>query len=189
MILYLRYSIFLCGGRYDFEVAAPDIKKFMNIQDNKTLKASFNNLYDNGYLLMRVGQLKPNKPIYIKLHQEKFDISKRTKGESFTQLPTNVLFAIKDGKITAKEARILYYIKSYIIDKEYCFTSQLTMGHDLDMTEKTVAKHIKLLKQKKLLNVEKHKLGTEYKYDDNDKIVFTKYNNHYTLRMENVYNL
>ncbi|NGM81306.1 hypothetical protein G5B47_02640 [Paenibacillus sp. 7124] len=155
------------------------------------MKASLQNLYALNYIIEPVSKLEPNKPFLISLNKEKFDIENRKEGEFFAQLPINVMFGIKDGKLTRQEARLLYYIKSYInatdSRKQFCFTRiDKKMSTELNMGKNTIPKYTQMLVDKKLISINKHNLGTSYQYDEDGKLIFTKYNNHYFLNYENI---
>ena len=186
-ILYLKLVTWKCGERYTFEAANQDIKQYTRIADNKTIKKSLKNLYVHNYLLEQIEELKQNKPIRFVLNPQKFDTKNRVPDQKFTQLPAMILYALKDGKLNRKEVRLLYYLASYINlqspAKQFCFTSIDRMSKELNMSENTIIKHYKMLEKKKLIKIEKHKL--DYGYEEDGTLIWSRYNNHYSLIYEN----
>ncbi|ODA08154.1 hypothetical protein A7312_08995 [Paenibacillus polymyxa] len=188
LILYLKYMVWKSGDKYEFMVSVSDMKMYLSVSDNRTIKSSFQNLYESEYLLNAIEEIKPNKPIMLTLNEYKFNTEIRSEKEFYTSLPINVLYGIKDGKLDRKEARLLYYIKSYINysdpNKRYCYTGiEKTMKTELNMSSNTIPKYTKKLVDKKLIEIEKHNLSTSYQYDEEGNLIFTKYNNHYYINM------
>jgi hypothetical protein len=180
--------------KYKFEVVLSDMKNYVQIMDNKTLKKSFNNLYAFNYLLSEISELKPNSPSIFILNKSMFDTENRKEGEYYTALPVNVLNAIRDRKIDRKEARILYYIKSYInytdFKKNYCYTGiEKTMIKELKMGKNTIPSYTESLKKKKLIHIERNFLKTDFQYTEEGKLIRSKYNNHYYLNYDAIQNL
>jgi predicted transcriptional regulator len=194
IILYLKYMTWKTGGKYRFEVLLSELKSFLNVADNKSLKPIYTSLYNNEYIIEPMKPLKPNTPILFVLNKNKFNTDDLSGDEFFTHLPISILFGLKDGKIDKKEVRILYYLKSYInytdSKKHFCYTGiEKTMTRELNMSEKTIPKYTKSLVDKKLINIERHVFKTEYQYDENGKLLFNKFNNHYYINYENIVDL
>lgn len=174
---------------YSFYISSEDIKRYTCLSD-KQLNKSFENLYLLKYISKAVGKRSPNKPIYVELNERKFNTDEREDGEFFTCLPLKVLFLLKEGLLSTREVRFLYYIQSYINNSKtnrlFCFAGIDTkMIYELDMTKPTIIKVHKSLSQKKLLKIEKHKLATSWQYDRDGNLLYTRYNNHYYIRWEN----
>ncbi|MDP9675196.1 putative transcriptional regulator [Paenibacillus jamilae] len=191
LILYLKYLTWRSGNRYEFDVSLSELKQFLNIQDNKTLKSSFNNIFREEYIIREIKKILPNSPIRFFLNQKKFDTDSKLDEKFFTYLPINILYGMKDRKLDRKEVRILYYIKSYINysdpKKEYCFTGiEKTMVKELNMGKNTIPKYTDMLVKKNLIRIEKNKLETSYQYDEEGNLIFTRYNNHYYLDFNNI---
>ncbi len=191
LVLYLKYLYWKTGNKSEFEAFASDIKDFLCISDNKTLKSIFIELYNLKYLTRQIEELKQNKPLLITLNKEKFlTDSNKEETEYFAQLPINILYGMRDRKLDRKEVRILYYLKSYINyytdnKKMYCYPGiETTMTKELNMSKNTIPKYTKLLEGKGLISIEKNVLHTSYQYDDEGKLLFNRYNNHYYLNYE-----
>jgi hypothetical protein len=95
--------------------------------------------------------------------------------------------------IQANGIRLLCYYESNINRSDrnkpgshFCFTSIDTISQETGLSRKTIIKYNLILERAKLLDIDKHKLGTDYRYDDKDGIIFNKYNNHYFVRLENI---
>lgn len=176
-----------------------DHKAFMYylfFKDNETFKKNLIGLFVKGVIeselydkenqkikLPRKGglQLTINKLIIPAFNKER---------GYFTQIPYYVLNREIIEAVGYVGVRLMYYYKSYINEREplkqFCFVAETTTAEDLNITEKTVIKYNKFLKVKKFIKIEKHKLENSETYDENGKLLFEKYNNHYFLRLENV---
>ncbi|MEJ3719144.1 hypothetical protein WGM54_14075 [Paenibacillus polymyxa] len=189
-VLYLKYLYWKTGSKFEFEVFTTEVKDYLCISDNKTIKTIFKELYNLRYLLKEVEELKQNKPILLTLNKDKFLTStSKEETEYFTQLPINVLYAMRDRKLDRKEVRILYYLKSYTnhtnSKKMYCYPGiETTMTRELNMSKNTIPKYTKQLEEKGILSIEKNAIHTSYQYDDEGKLLFNKYNNHYYLNYD-----
>lgn len=195
LVVYLKYLYWKTGSKLEFEAITPDIKDYLCISDNKTLKSIFKELHCLKYLMRQVEELKQNKPILITLNKERFlTNTNKEETEYFAQLPINILYAMRDRKLDRKEVRILYYLKSYInhtdSKKMYCYPGiETTMTKELNMSKNTIPKYTKLLEDKGLISIEKNVLHTSYQYDDEGRLLFNKFNNHYYLNYERLENL
>lgn len=193
VIMYLQFTIWKRGMRYEFEVLSNEVKFYTNVYENKTLNKSFVNLFKQGYLLQEIGKRQPNIPILFKLNKSKFSIQDRKDDEYFTALPINVMYSLKDGKLNHKEIRFLYYIQSYINPKskiKSCYAGIDTrMSDELNLSRTTIMALHKELSKKKLISVTKHPLGTSFEYDVDDNLIRSRFNNHYQIRYENIQKL
>lgn len=86
--------------------------------------------------------------------------------------------------------RLVSYYESYInrssAINQFCYASIETITKETGLAKNTIIKYNKILCDKGFISVDKHKLGTDYKYDGKDKIVFSKYNNHYTVNWDKI---
>jgi len=86
--------------------------------------------------------------------------------------------------------RLLAYYESYINRRDsrklFCYMSIETIKQETGLHKATIIKYNRVLVDKRLLEVVKHDLGTDYRYSDEGKIIFNKFNNHYTVRLENI---
>jgi hypothetical protein len=181
LLVKFKYLYYDCGNNYDFEIDLQKLKLNLYINDNRTIKKCFENLYELRYIKEQI-EIKKRKPIHIKLNE------KWIKEKPFTQLQANILDWIED--IDYVGIRLLYYYESFInrsiIKNQFCFASMDTIGKDTGITKKTLIKYNEILVKSKLLKIEKHKLTTEYNYTENDELVFDKYNNHYSVKVGNI---
>ncbi|MEK8208464.1 hypothetical protein NST41_22915 [Paenibacillus sp. FSL L8-0696] len=190
LILYLKYMIWKLNNKYILEVSSDDMKRWTGLSD-KMLKKSLHNLFAQNYLLNEVGKRTPNKPVLLTINKENFDSENRRDGEYFSSMPIKLLYALKDGKLNPKEVRFLYYLKSYINVKNkaklFCYAGIDTrMKNELHMSKPTIIELHSELEKKKLISVTQHKWGTNYEYDDNDKLIHKRFNNHYFIEFENI---
>lgn len=158
------------------------LKDIFDINDNRTIKKSLTKIYDEGYLLNPVS-IDSHSVGKVALNNELLKVK-----SNFTQVYMNIMKYY--GTIGANGVRLLFYYESYINRKitnnQFCYTSIKTISAETGLNSKTIVKYNEILKKEKLLHIDKHKLGTDYRYDDNDKVIFSKYNNHYSVRLENI---
>jgi hypothetical protein len=163
-----------------------DHKVIMNklgIRDTRTLKTVFSSLYQNKIILNEVKKLPNRGLIELSLNIEIF---KQQEGH-FTQLPTRLLDYITI--LTYTGYRLLYYYQSFInlktINRHYAFPGFEKICKDLRITDKTLDKYNKHLVKHKMLKIIKHELK-EFGYNDDGKLLFHKYQNHYYVRLDNM---
>jgi hypothetical protein len=164
-----------------------DHKFIMNklgIRDTRTLKTVFSSLYQNKIILNEVKKLPNKGSIELSLNIEIFKQPK----SHFTQLPTRLLDFI--SILTYTGYRLLYYYQSFIntkiLNRNYAFPGFEKICKDLGITDKTLDKYNKHLVKHKMLKIVKHELKTDYNYDNDDKLLFHKFQNHYYVRVENM---
>lgn len=166
---------------------------FLNIRDNKTLKDALKTLHKQGYILNEIIDLprKSSNGICIELNPKV--ITGLNDGTVFTQLSKNVLDKSVIAAVGYIGVRLIYYYKSYInekdMQKQYAHPAEETIARDLGISKTTVIEYNKKLKKHKLVKIESHELShsNEYKrVGDRQMVVFTKYNNHYTIRHKNI---
>lgn len=172
-----------------------DHKAFMHFlffKDNKTFKNNLEGLYKKKIIENEIDKLPRKGGLEITLNKLVIPEFNKKRGY-FTQLPYFVLNREVIEAVGHVGVRLLYYYKSYINAKDYtkqfCFVAESTTAEDLSITEKTVIKYNKLLAARKFVKIEKHELNTNNEYttiNGKDKLLFTKYNNHYILKMDNV---
>ncbi|WP_203289832.1 hypothetical protein [Metabacillus sp. cB07] len=172
---------------------AIDHKAFMHylfFKGNNTFKKALNGLHNKKIIENKIEVLPRKGGLYIKLNKVVIPEFNKQRGY-FTQLPYYVLSREVIEAVGHVGVRLLYYYKSYINAKEplkqFCFVAEATAAGHLNITEKTVIKYNKYLKTRKFIKVEQHKLKeNECEYDSNGKLVFTKFNNHYFLRLDKI---
>ncbi|QWU14415.1 hypothetical protein SAMN04487895_101726 [Paenibacillus sophorae] len=171
------------NGSNEFVISSKEhIKDQLHINDNRTIKKSFDNLNRNQYIL---------EPVKIDSHSKgKIFLNEQLvkSKNKFTHVYVDILKHIP--RIGFNGVRLLFYYESYINRKitlnQFCYTGIATISRETGLNSKTIIKYNGILKKEKLLSIEKHELGTDYRYDENDKIIFSKYNNHYSVRLENI---
>ncbi|MNK97755.1 hypothetical protein D3C87_1181020 [compost metagenome] len=164
------------------ELDPNEFKRALDINDNRTLKKSLSSLFKNSYLRSEC-KIVRGKPLTIEINEERFKLN-----DNFTQLPTKLLSMIKE--IGCVGVRLLYYYESYIIRSkvrnQFCYAAIDSIYTDTGISQKTILKYNELLRKAKLLKIEKHELKTDYEYTEADELIFTRYNNHYYVRLENI---
>lgn len=161
------------------------VKLPLGINDNRTIKKSMDNLYKQKYIL---------QPVKIDSHSMgKIELNEslvKSKNK-FTHVYVSSLEML--SRIGQIGIRLLFYYESYTnrndkikASSQFCYTSLDTISKETGLTRKTIIKYNDILKKEKLLDIDIHKLGTDYRYDENDKVIFNRYNNHYYVRLENI---
>jgi hypothetical protein len=162
-----------------------DHRKFMyfaNIKSNKTFKKCMSELFLNELIKCDVITLPRQGNIEIEL----VDV-KGKKDYPFAQLEYWFLDQYILDVIHYEGFRLLYYFKSYINDyKEFCFCSRERIAEDIGSSPNTVDKYCGILEKLKLIKIDKHVLKSDGSYlgEFDDRENFTKYNNHYYLRVD-----
>ncbi|TYS46747.1 hypothetical protein [Bacillus infantis] len=164
---------------------------YLFLEDNKTFKKHLQGLCEKKIITNEIKSLPRKNGLEITLNELVIPELNKKRG-FFTQLPTNVLNREVIQVAGHVGVRMLYYYKSYINakdwSKQYCFVAEETAAEDLGITVKTIIKYNTLLKKWKFLKIDKHEVG--HGYGDNkhgqEQLLFTKYNNHYFLRQDEI---
>lgn len=164
------------------EVSLSAIKSRLSVSSDSTMKTALNQLKGLGYIL-NMSHIVNKKPITIEVNQSKLE---RT--NQFTQLPTALIDYVSEIGHTG--IRLLYYYESFVNGKTgkvtYAFPGFKRICDEANINQDTLHKYNKLLIKKKLLRIDKHKKTSTLQYDDQDREIVTKYNNHYYVRHENI---
>ena len=153
------------------------LKKFLKISDNRTLKAKLNNLYKHNLIENKIESLPRKKEIIIVFNDELYNSFKQ-----FTFISADLFDLYKEEKINCDGFRLIMYYKSHINRKtgnNYCFVGYATLATRLKISNSTIQEANNKLLKEKLLKIEINKLEPTYEYNEQDEIIFTKYNNHY----------
>ncbi|MEM4994933.1 hypothetical protein WKH56_20425 [Priestia sp. SB1] len=179
----LKYHNFRQYGECEFKsLDHQKLKHKLYISDNRTFKKSLSSLHKQGFIINEIRRLPTKGGIDIIFNPVPIESKK------FTQLPATIFNKIEHIGWTG--FRLLYYYESYINrteepSKHYCFAGQETISKHLGIDTDTIKKYNDILVKHKLLKIVKHKLECTYEYDDLDNLIYTKYNNHYFVRLEN----
>jgi hypothetical protein len=165
---------------------------FLFFKDNNTFKKNIKKLCDMNIIENEINNLPRKGGLEITLNKVVIPEYNKERGY-FTQLPYFVLNREVIEGVGYVGVRLLYYYKSYInakdFTKQYCFVAESTTATDLNITEKTVIKYNKFLKDRKFVKIEKHKLhelGSYSSINGKEVLNYIKYNNHYILQMDKV---
>lgn len=150
------------------------------IGDSRTLKNRLNTLYKANLIGNKVDIL-PRKGKMTILFNE----AVRSSETFFTQINADVFNYL--DKINHHAFRLLFYYKSHINFKEdrrldYCYVGRETLKVRLKMGSSTIQEANEQLTKNKLIKITKHMLERrEEDYDDNNELIFDRYNNHYSV--------
>lgn len=160
------------------EVDHISIKNSLGINDNRTLKNCFKNLYEQKLIKNEINDF----PIRKKL---KLELLHPYREDWFTQLPLNLNLHIESIGLIGY--RLMYYYESHItrnnVMKDYCFPAYETIITDLNISDKTLTRYNNKLKKEKLISITKHQVHFDNPFDENR---FDRYNNHYRVNIFNI---
>lgn len=179
--LYARLC-FLYFKNYKHEEIKVDHKKLMGklgIGDTRTLKSRLNGLYKTGLLLNEIDKLPRKGEMVILFNSIIIEDSKH-----FTMMDVKIFDYIE--KISCHAFRLVFYYKSHINlndDKKlnFCFVGVETLKNRLKMGGHTIKLANDELVKNKLIKIEKHRLENTNEYDEEDELIFDRYNNHYIV--------
>ncbi|KAA9007365.1 helix-turn-helix domain-containing protein [Paenibacillus spiritus] len=183
LLVYLKWFSFNGKERTEFDIDNGHAKFYTGIKDNKTIKKSYLSLYEHGYICIPVhDHIIQSRALQIKLNNAKLHSE-----SGFTRLPSTLLYMIRDSALSQQELRILYYLESRINrpTKAFCYPSRELICSELGIkSPKTISTAKKSLVSRGLLKVEEHKIGTTLQYDEEDRLIRTKFNNHYYVQID-----
>lgn len=185
--LYVRLC-YLFFKNYNNPEMRIDHKKLMakvGIADTRTLKKRFKSLYENKLMLNEINKLPRRGEVDILLNEEVVNECKY-----FTMMNLSVFNYVDE--INEHAFRLLFYYKSYINRnpteydgeekvRDYCFVGVERIKYDLKMGSDTVKDANDMLVDKKLIKITRHAIKHDYEYDEDDELIYDRYNNHYHL--------
>lgn len=179
-LLYSRLC-YLYFRNYHNEEIKVDHKRLMcnsGIFDRRTFKKRLNSLYNNKLIRNNVEHLPRRSEIVIQFNGDMFN-----EGEYFTMMNSDVF----QYELNEHAFRLLFYYKSHINmndkdkDKSFCYVGYETLVERLKVSNTTIKNANNDLAEGNWIKIEKHKLGHDYTYNDNDELIYERYNNHYKL--------
>jgi len=183
-LIYARIC-FLYFRNYQNKNIELDHKKlmqFVKISDTRTFKGKLVRLYELELIENKVDKLPTKGSLVIVLNDKLYEEDKH-----FTIINANVFTYIKNGSINYYAFRQLLYYKSHINkddkerDRSFCFVAYQTLSERLKIGKTKIKEANDQLVKCKLLKITKHKLKTNHEYDDEDELLFDRFNNHYHL--------
>lgn len=182
LLCILKQQSFLSKNA-TFNVDSRMLRQALCVGDTRTLKKSLLALKQIGVITSEI--LMPKRgPMTITLSDSILNAT------PFTRLPTGILRRLE--KIGHVGLRLLFYYESHInrtsVKTQFCFSSFKTITDRLKIGDSTLSNYNDVLEKEKLLTVKKDVLHTDYEYTTGptgeDRLVSTKYNNHYTPMIE-----
>lgn len=179
----LKFLHFRNYNKDEMEIDHNHLKHKLYISDNRTLKKVLAILHMNQFILEYINRLPSRGSLKLTFDPIPF------KSKKFTQLPITVLNKIEH--IGNVGVRLLFYYESFInrkeqLVKQFAFPGIETISSDLGLDQNTIIKYNTILKEHGLLKIDKHKLEHDFEYDDFGDLLFTKYNNHYYVQINNL---
>lgn len=180
---YLKFLHFRNYKNNEIEINHNQFKHKLYISDNRTLKKCFLKLHKEQIIMELINKFPTKGALTLTFDPEAIN------SKTFTQLPATVLNKIEH--IGTIGLRLLFYYESFINrkddpSKQFAFPAIETISKHLGINKETIMNYNKLLKKHKLIKIKKHKLEWNGEYDNLDQPLFTKYNNHYYINLENL---
>lgn len=170
LLFKLKHLMFLYDSNI-FEVDNNKLKYSLGIADNKTIKKSYINLYDQGYLLEPV-EIKRSKPVRFAVNTEKV-IAK----EEVVELPYTLIQYL--DKIGYVGVRLLY---CYSIDNTMTIE---TIKTHLNIHKDTIQEHNKKLLNLDLISISRNKDSQDTRIPGvEDKLEYKIRSNSYSVHMD-----
>lgn len=178
---YLKFLHFRNYNNNEIEIDHNAFKHKLYISDNRTLKKSFLSLHKQQFILELINKFPTKGSLSLTFDPVPFE------SKTFTQLPATVLNRVDNIGVIG--LRLLFYYESFInrtdeLVKQFAFPALDTTSEALGINKETVVAYNEILKKNNVLKVKKHKLEWDGGYNDLDKPLFTKYNNHYFVKLE-----
>jgi len=183
-VLYARLC-FLYFRNYQKKEIVLDhthLMRFLKISDTRTFKRRLKKLYQVGFIENEVTKLPTKGNLIIQFNETIYDDDKH-----FTKLDSSIFNSWSFNKIDEYAFRQVFYYKSHINkddkerDRSFCFVGYDTLVKRLKVSKTKINDANEQLKSVGLLKVVPHKLETNYSYNDNDELIYFRFNNHYYL--------
>lgn len=179
---YLKFLHFRNYNKNEIEIDHNKFKHKLYIADNRTLKKCFSTLHKQQIILEYINKFPTKGSLNLTFNPVPFET------KTFTQLPATIINKIEHIGVIG--LRLLFYYESFINrkdepSKQFAFPAIETISKHLGINKETIITYNEILKKNKLLKVKKHKLEWHGDYDNLDQPLFTKYNNHYFVKLEN----
>ncbi|MFO1442833.1 hypothetical protein KDN24_06345 [Bacillus sp. Bva_UNVM-123] len=180
---YLKFLHFRNYNNSEMKIDHNKFKHKLLISDNRTFKKCLSNLHKNQIILECVTKFPTKGSLSFTFDPIPFEV------KTFTQLPATVLNRMEH--IGTIGLRLLFYYESFINRKDdvmsqFAFPSIETTSKTLGLSKDTIIDYNELLKRNKLIKIRRQKLECNGEYDNLDNPLFTKYNNHYYVKTENL---
>lgn len=181
-LLYARLC-FLYFRNYNIKEIKLDHKKLMNfldISDTRTFKSRLKKLYNLGLIENEITKLPTKGTLTIVFNEKVYE-----EDQHFTMLNANIFNHWRKGEIDEYAFRQVFYYKSHINkddkerDRSFCFVGYDTLVKRLKISKTKVNEANDQLNKAKLVKIVPHKLETNHEYDENDELIFDRFNNHY----------
>ncbi|RFU70324.1 hypothetical protein D0469_06915 [Peribacillus saganii] len=186
-VMYARLCFLYFLGYQDKEIEIDHKKlmRFLKINDTRTFKKRLNSLYKIGLILNQVNTLPTKGTMTLIFNEEIYN-----NDDHFTKMSTRIFDYWRNDQIDEYAFRQVFYYKSHINmndkerDRSYCFVGYEFLAKRLKISKSKVEEANKQLKKAKLIKIKKHNLSHNGEYNDNDELVFNRYNNHYYVANE-----
>jgi hypothetical protein len=181
-LMYARlcFQYFRNYQNKEIELDHKKLMQFLNISDTRTFKSRLKKLYSMGLIENEITKLPTKSNLIIIFNEKVYEEDKH-----FTMMSTKLFSYWRNDQIDEYAFRQVFYYKSHINmddkekDRSYCFVGYETLVKRLKISKTKVEAANEQLKKVKLIKVKKHVIETNHEYNDNDELIFNRYNNHY----------
>lgn len=178
---YLKFLHFRNYNECELLLDHNKFKHKLYIADNRTLKKSFLKLHKEQIILEYIDKFPTKGALNLTFNPLPFE------SKTFTQLPATVINKIEHIGLIG--FRLLFYYESFINrqdepSKQFAFPAIETICKHLGLNKDTVIEYNDKLKKHKLLKIIKHEIEWTGEYNELSQPLFTKYNNHYYVRID-----
>lgn len=181
-VMYARlcFLYFRNYNNKEIELDHKKLMRFLKIADTRTFKSRLKKLYKLGLIEKEISKLPTKGTLTITFNEKVYE-----EDEHFTMMNADIFNHWEYDKIDEYSFRQLFYYKSHINkddkekDRSFCFVGYETLVKRLKISKTKVHEANEKLVKEKLLKIVAHKLETNLEYNQNDELVFTRYNNHY----------
>lgn len=180
------------GKHEEFQIKEfKKLMNYLNIDDNRTFKKTWNKLYKRGLILNEIVNLPKKNPLVVRINAE-YIPKKNENPIKFTQLPHYLLDKYVLQNIGETGVRILYYLESYIDrskGEELAYPSQERIADETNNSRTTVSKYIDMMEQMKILEIQKFKYEGTGEHNEDGIEAFIKYQNKYKIKFNKILKL
>ncbi|MFD2681194.1 hypothetical protein [Bacillus seohaeanensis] len=183
-VMYARlcFQYFRNFQEKEIQLDHKKLMQFLKISDTRTFKNRLKKLYKLELIENEINKLPTRGELTITFNDKVYGDDKM-----FTKLSAEIFTYFKNEQIDEYAFRQVFYYKSHINkddkdinrDRSFCFVGYDTLVDRLKVSKTKIKEANEKLSKLKLIKIKKHKLETNDEYDENDELVFTRYNNHY----------
>lgn len=150
-----------------------ELRKFLNITDNRTLKNRISKLYENGLINNKIIEFPRNCQMEIVFNDEVYKCENH-----LTSISSDIFHWYKDGKINMHSLRLLLFYRSYIGEenRQFCGVDYSVINSKLKFSYTTINSSNEELKNNNLIQIV-YRNDDDYEYAE--ELVVERKNHYY----------